>query len=160
MCIRDSDNNDGYGYENSVGSCLTQNHYAPPRGASERTNRGSYYEAVDFEGLPTQARGSYTAQEVQDHWANMGSVNTETGVYGNGNASRVELVREGNNSFLRTHHPRGGVNAGQTGAQWKVTFPHSRSDLYVSYRVRFRSCLLYTSPSPRDATLSRMPSSA
>ena len=26
--------------------------------------------------------------------------------------------------------------------------------------VRFRFCLLYTSPSPRDATLSRMPSSA
>ena len=26
--------------------------------------------------------------------------------------------------------------------------------------VQFESCLLYTSPSPRDATLSRMPSSA
>ena len=26
--------------------------------------------------------------------------------------------------------------------------------------VRERACLLYTSPSPRDATLSRMPSSA
>ena len=26
--------------------------------------------------------------------------------------------------------------------------------------IRFRDCLLYTSPSPRDATLSRMPSSA
>ena len=26
--------------------------------------------------------------------------------------------------------------------------------------VQFRDCLLYTSPSPRDATLSRMPSSA
>ena len=26
--------------------------------------------------------------------------------------------------------------------------------------VAFRTCLLYTSPSPRDATLSRMPSSA
>ena len=25
---------------------------------------------------------------------------------------------------------------------------------------RFKDCLLYTSPSPRDATLSRMPSSA
>ena len=25
---------------------------------------------------------------------------------------------------------------------------------------KYRSCLLYTSPSPRDATLSRMPSSA
>ena len=31
--------------------------------------------------------------------------------------------------------------------------------LQVNYRYRFR-CLLYTSPSPRDATLSRMPSSA
>ena len=28
------------------------------------------------------------------------------------------------------------------------------------FRGRFESCLLYTSPSPRDATLSRMPSSA
>ena len=26
--------------------------------------------------------------------------------------------------------------------------------------AKFRHCLLYTSPSPRDATLSRMPSSA
>ena len=38
---------------------------------------------------------------------------------------------------------------------------------YYYYRCRerldardFRTCLLYTSPSPRDATLSRMPSSA
>ena len=26
--------------------------------------------------------------------------------------------------------------------------------------INYRTCLLYTSPSPRDATLSRMPSSA
>ena len=30
----------------------------------------------------------------------------------------------------------------------------------ISISDRFNSCLLYTSPSPRDATLSRMPSSA
>ena len=30
---------------------------------------------------------------------------------------------------------------------------------YLAFRV-FSDCLLYTSPSPRDATLSRMPSSA
>ena len=37
---------------------------------------------------------------------------------------------------------------------------HARS--YISWDVlrRFLICLLYTSPSPRDATLSRMPSSA
>ena len=28
------------------------------------------------------------------------------------------------------------------------------------HNVQFNNCLLYTSPSPRDATLSRMPSSA
>ena len=31
---------------------------------------------------------------------------------------------------------------------------------YLPFLMRSRSCLLYTSPSPRDATLSRMPSSA
>ena len=30
----------------------------------------------------------------------------------------------------------------------------------VSFITKYDSCLLYTSPSPRDATLSRMPSSA
>ena len=30
----------------------------------------------------------------------------------------------------------------------------------VEYQSAFYGCLLYTSPSPRDATLSRMPSSA
>ena len=33
-------------------------------------------------------------------------------------------------------------------------------NLIVNDRVLFNVCLLYTSPSPRDATLSRMPSSA
>ena len=33
-------------------------------------------------------------------------------------------------------------------------------ELGLVYDVRFEGCLLYTSPSPRDATLSRMPSSA
>ena len=31
---------------------------------------------------------------------------------------------------------------------------------YVITKVLAKTCLLYTSPSPRDATLSRMPSSA
>ena len=32
--------------------------------------------------------------------------------------------------------------------------------LGIGHFIWFRACLLYTSPSPRDATLSRMPSSA
>ena len=34
------------------------------------------------------------------------------------------------------------------------------SDVQLQTQVEYFSCLLYTSPSPRDATLSRMPSSA
>ena len=40
---------------------------------------------------------------------------------------------------------------------------HSSLDGYVTFQVlegKSRSCLLYTSPSPRDGLLSRMPSSA
>ena len=36
----------------------------------------------------------------------------------------------------------------------------AETDLDLGHYERFTDCLLYTSPSPRDATLSRMPSSA
>ena len=37
---------------------------------------------------------------------------------------------------------------------------HNRCQLTGRPHAYYRNCLLYTSPSPRDATLSRMPSSA
>ena len=53
--------------------------------------------------------------------------------------------------------------------QWEedTYYPHSRGGPYQAClkahlvpKPNTYSCLLYTSPSPRDATLSRMPSSA
>ena len=41
-----------------------------------------------------------------------------------------------------------------------VTDDGAETDLDLGHYERFTGCLLYTSPSPRDATLSRMPSSA
>ena len=38
--------------------------------------------------------------------------------------------------------------------------PQDRVKKGISFVPQTRNCLLYTSPSPRDATLSRMPSSA
>ena len=35
-----------------------------------------------------------------------------------------------------------------------------KNKVFKSDSIRLDTCLLYTSPSPRDATLSRMPSSA
>ena len=49
-----------------------------------------------------------------------------------------------------------------TGIEGEVTTkesPIKPSDEEIK-EMRYRACLLYTSPSPRDATLSRMPSSA
>ena len=37
---------------------------------------------------------------------------------------------------------------------------YGERELFVRYKARFIVCLLYTSPSPRDDPLSRMPSSA
>ena len=49
----------------------------------------------------------------------------------------------------------------QEGAYDYLTKPLEDHDLIVARVLRaFEHCLLYTSPSPRDATLSRMPSSA
>ena len=47
--------------------------------------------------------------------------------------------------------------AAQLYGEMKDFFPENAVEYFVSY---YDYCLLYTSPSPRDATLSRMPSSA
>ena len=50
-----------------------------------------------------------------------------------------------------------------TASQLQKKLNHNLIDLVPSYHsllVTYNACLLYTSPSPRDRSLSRMPSSA
>ena len=44
--------------------------------------------------------------------------------------------------------------------RWRSTSGETMDLLLLERTIHFEDCLLYTSPSPRDATLSRMPSSA
>ena len=44
--------------------------------------------------------------------------------------------------------------------QLKILFKKNKIQLNKIEKILFCSCLLYTSPSPRDGLLSRMPSSA
>ena len=61
----------------------------------------------------------------------------------------------GNNKFLRQV-----INVEKPDALFLVTDPRYFSWLFnMEHEIR-RSCLLYTSPSPRDGLLTRMPSSA
>ena len=60
-----------------------------------------------------------------------------------------------------------GVVNGKTGDARKYAAPHAGwvgintyMDMHGNLRVKTETCLLYTSPSPRDCDRSRMPSSA
>ena len=65
---------------------------------------------------------------------------------------------------LQQYRDQGGHLAylGGNGFYWRVAIHPENSSLIEIRRAEggIRACLLYTSPSPRDATLSRMPSSA
>ena len=54
------------------------------------------------------------------------------------------------------------VDDNSSDGTWQKVLEISRNDpkIRLVRRVHRKGCLLYTSPSPRDATLSRMPSSA
>ena len=45
-------------------------------------------------------------------------------------------------------------------SQWKKQLLEQGSDIFATTPPKNQTCLLYTSPSPRDRTRSRMPSSA
>ena len=55
----------------------------------------------------------------------------------------------------RTEGPRVRIREAPAATRDEIVVAHD-----ATYVDRFLDCLLYTSPSPRDATLSRMPSSA
>ena len=65
-------------------------------------------------------------------------------------------------SCSNVQHPDYAKNL-ETTKQWFEVFVTEDLDATMDFyadELEYQSCLLYTSPSPRDATLSRMPSSA
>ena len=65
------------------------------------------------------------------------------------------------NTPLTTDQPFRIASVTKTFVAASILVLHERGDLSIDDPIsKYISCLLYTSPSPRDATLSRMPSSA
>ena len=58
------------------------------------------------------------------------------------------------------YHFLGNSNLASSSYQTAIEVDPNYFDAYIHMGMLSESCLLYTSPSPRDATLSRMPSSA
>ena len=94
--------------------------------------------------------------------AGMDSVWVLTGVHGFRELARSSTVPTvALASLSGLHHPRIDVcRAGDTWRAGPVDITLQDDSTVVVSRARSGACLLYTSPSPRDRTRSRMPSSA
>ena len=73
----------------------------------------------------------------------------------------------GRKYFVQKRKPKGGKRRVTSESDWKKYYgssPELKEDVKQFGKLNFKreilSCLLYTSPSPRDCRLSRMPSSA
>ena len=78
-----------------------------------------------------------------------------------GNQDVADIVQSIQPDYLLSVGDNNYGNVGVGAADWESQV----GDLYGDYLLgrldeQYPTCLLYTSPSPRDATLSRMPSSA
>ena len=63
------------------------------------------------------------------------------------------MIKVAKDTVVRVHYTGTFPDSGEE-------FDTSRNGDPLTFLVGHKGCLLYTSPSPRDATLSRMPSSA
>ena len=79
---------------------------------------------------------------------------------GGGGSSGSQSAREPRATEWREYSLLDVEQSSRTKSTKECLHPQPSSALYAPESQRLRVCLLYTSPSPRDATLSRMPSSA
>ena len=97
------------------------------------------------------------------------SAKSKGGPFGSVVVKNNKIIAEGSNKVTMNNDPtaHGEIVAIREACQKLNTFDLSECDLYSSCEpcpmclsAIYWSCLLYTSPSPRDRTRSRMPSSA
>ena len=130
--------------------------WSGPSSGSQTSSSGS----VNITGL---SAGSYTVTSKD----NQGCVQTQTIAVG-GASSDIGLVANATNGNCSQYgYIDVSVSSGQ--APYNVSWSGPSSNSIATNRNAYKiqnlaggtyTCLLYTSPSPRDATLSRMPSSA
>ena len=76
--------------------------------------------------------------------------------------STIPLKKKGNNYFGLSPFKKEKTPSFSVNEEKKIfhCFSTGEHGNVIDFLIKVKGCLLYTSPSPRDATLSRMPSSA
>ena len=115
----------------------------------------------DFSIKPMLGEFGYKPNMVQyfNHHKSHAAAAFQTSLFSEATCVVIDAVGEWDTiSIWDAHYDKKG-NA-QYKRVWRKMYPHSIGLLYSAFTERLGFCLLYTSPSPRDRTRSRMPSSA
>ena len=128
----------------------------PNRTSNFNTRQNGYDISADVLGYP-ESYYSPPAEAIDEIQIIRGAASLQYGTQFGGLVNFKLVTPNPNKPFdLKTRNTIGSNNlyTNYTQVNGKI-----KSFSYLGY-FNFKSCLLYTSPSPRDATLSRMPSSA
>ena len=74
-------------------------------------------------------------------------------------SNKVPIYKLKTTEDIMKHYDKWGDKYDSDMVEWNYTAPAETVNTFKKYALN-KDCLLYTSPSPRDGLLSRMPSSA
>ena len=117
------------------------------------------YSSTNVSGSKAQKASMATLRPHGSSRVADDSTSSVTGFHGY-EGSRGEAASRARNSNYNEHTAATGGDLGRTGERVSEATRGRMQYKAMKFRTVSRTCLLYTSPSPRDATLSRMPSSA
>ena len=170
MCIRDSAEANPYGQ--TTGTPIYEQGYAEPGGFADtiinNSLLGTVGGAITGENLlptyddllpPAEAFTDSGDDDDDGGWQNDGDPTNDQGNAGWGFTSISDMF-DGGGPGQSGDSYSGGIHGDNTVGDTSEGFTSVVSDWFGGGSDDNDSCLLYTSPSPRDRTRSRMPSSA
>ena len=115
------------------------------------------YMVDDFQGTPTSTRANFNSTTLGDSLT-AGDADGDA----NGNSTSIRplwTTLGGGTSHVSNDYIKMSNTTDSNHSQWRTTQVDKRDGVSAA-SISVSSCLLYTSPSPRDLSTSRMPSSA
>ena len=131
-------------------------YHTPSLGQNEKDFNCKEFAPDYVDLIETCIKGSFHEISLDEQNIMIGLVSTELPIGGLGSiqADNLDAANESVEEILDSNTKT---------ITWKISLKNSDGELISSEGIEVNNsitCLLYTSPSPRDATLSRMPSSA
>ena len=128
--------------------------YLPPLPNQQR----SYSIICRLKGSTKPWKQSYASESTRTSWMGIGMMTSQVHSFHTTRAFTTQPVFRPSRRYLATSHCYRATQSKEALQQWTSTAKKIQRFFVKSWRRE--TCLLYTSPSPRDLSTSRMPSSA